>query len=70
MRIYYAMWNVKEHRFDEPMPYDYTFLIEFPNIVLRAENLEEAKANMEIINNKAKGIDRFDFKRKRVLQLL
>ena len=50
MMIYYAVWKGKEHRFDEPIPYDYTFPIKFPNIVIRAKNLEGAKANIEIIN--------------------
>ena len=67
MRIYYAIWKENEHRFGEPIPYDYTFPIGFPNIVLREKSPEEAKAEIEVINNKAKGIDRFDFKRKRVL---
>ena len=64
---YYAIWKGDEHRFDEPIPFDYTFPIEFPNIVLKAKNLQEAKAKIEAINKKAKGIDRFDFKRKGVL---
>jgi hypothetical protein len=66
MNIYYAIWKENKHRFGEPIPYDYTFPIEFPNLVLRTKNLEEAKAKIEIINNKAKGIEPFDFKRKRV----
>lgn len=66
MRIYYASWKENEHRFGEPISYDYTFPIDLPNIVLRAKNLEEAEAKIEIINNKAKGIDRFDFKKRRV----
>ena len=67
MKTYYAIWNDNEHRFSRPIPYDYTFPIEFPNIMLRAKSLEEAKAKIEKINNKAKGIDRFDFKSKGVL---
>ena len=65
---YYAIWKGNEHRLDEPVPFDYTFPIEFPNIVLKAKNLQEAKAKIEVINRKAKGIDRFDFKSKGVLQ--
>ena len=67
MKTYYAIWNGNEHRFNKPVPFDYTFLVEFPNIVLRAKSLEEAKAKIGIINNKAKGIDRFDFESKVVL---
>ena len=66
MKTYYAIWNGNEHRFNKSVTFNYTFPIEFPNIVLRAKNLEEAKAKIERINSKAKGIDRFDFKRKRV----
>ena len=36
MKIYYAMWNGKEHIFDEPVTYNFTLPIEFPNLVLRA----------------------------------
>jgi len=64
---YYTVWNTKEHRFGDPVPYDFSFPIKFPNIVLRAKNLEEAKAKIEEINRKAEGIDRFDFKRRGVL---
>ena len=65
MKTYYAIWNGNEHRFNKSAPFNRLFQ-EFPNIVLRAKNLEEAKAKIERINSKAKGIDRFDFKRKRV----
>jgi hypothetical protein len=67
VKTYYAIWNDNEHRFNKPVPYDYTFLIRFPNMILRAKSPEKAKAKIEIINNKAKGIDRFDFKSKGVL---
>jgi len=67
VKTYYALWDGKEHRFDEPVPYDFTLPIGFPNLVLRARDPKEAKAKIEKINKKAKGIDRFDFKRKRVL---
>ena len=65
---YYAIWKEKEHRFSEPVPYDFTLPVVYPNIVLRARDLKEAKAKIETINSKAKGIDRFDFKSKRVLR--
>lgn len=64
---YYAIWKGKEHRFGEPVPYDFTLPIEFPNIILRARDFKEAKAKIETINSKAKGIDRFDFNRNGVL---
>jgi len=67
MRTYYAIWKENEHRFGEPIPYDYTFPVKFPNIVLRAKSPEEAEAKIERINNKAKGIGRFDFESKGVL---
>ena len=66
-KTYYAIWNGKEHVFGEPVFYDFTFPVSFPNIILKAKSLEEAKAKIEAINNKAKGIDRFDFKRKGIL---
>jgi hypothetical protein len=36
-------------------------------MILRAKSPEKAKAKIEIINNKAKGIGRFDFESKGVL---
>jgi len=60
MKVYYALWKGKEHRFDEPVPYDFTFRIRFPNLVLKARDFKEAKAKIEKINNNIKGIDRFD----------
>ena len=67
MKTYYAIWDGKEHRFDEPVLYDFTLPVRFPNLVLRARDLKEAKAKIETINCKAKGIDRFDFNSKGVL---
>ena len=64
---YFTTWKGKEHRFSEPIPYDFTLPIEFPNITLRAKDLREAKAKVETINSKAIGTDRFDFDRKGVL---
>jgi hypothetical protein len=69
MSFYYALWNANEQRFKKPVPYDHSFPVSFPNIILRAKNLEEANAKINIINNRAKGIDRFDFKRKGVLPI-
>ena len=54
MKTYYAIWNGNEHRFNKSVTFNYTFPIEFPNIVLRTKNLEEAKAKIERINSKAK----------------
>lgn len=68
MKTYYAMWKDIEHRFGEPRPYDFTFSIRFPNIVLEARNLEEAKTRIMTINSKTKGLDRFDFKKNGILR--
>lgn len=62
MKVYYALWKGSENRFDEPVIYDFSFNIRFPNIVFKAIDLTDAKARIEKINNKIKGIDRFDFK--------
>ena len=68
MKTYYAMWKSIELRFGEPRPYDFTFSMRFPNIVLEARNLEEAKKKIEAINTKAKGLDRFDFEKKGIMR--
>lgn len=60
-------WNGK-HRFREPIIYDHTFSVKFPNIIIIAKNIDEAKTKIELINNKIKGRDRFDLDRKQVLQ--
>lgn len=63
----YTIWNDREHRFSDPVPYDFTFPIQFPNLMLRARDLKEAKAKIETINRKAEGIDRFEFNKRGVL---
>ena len=68
MMVFYAYWDEREHRFREPIIYDYTFSVKFPNIIINAKNIGEAKTKIELINNKVNGIDRFDFDRKQVLQ--
>ena len=68
MKVYCAFWNEGEHRFKEPIIYDHTFSVKFPNIIVNAKNIDEANTKIELINNKAKGIDRFDFDRKQALQ--
>lgn len=67
MKMYYALWNEKEHRFDEPLLYDFALKIEYPNLVFEARNLKEAVVKIEAVNNEIKGIDRFTFKIKKGL---
>ena len=68
MRYYCTFWDEIEHRFREPIAYDYTFSVKFPNIIINAANLEEAKERIELINDKTKGMDRFDFDGRMILQ--
>ena len=68
MRSYYAYWNEREHRFMDPVLYDYTFPVNFPHIIIDAINIDDVKAKIRIINNKALGVDRFDFNKRRVLE--
>jgi len=60
MRVYYALWKFERNRFDEPMLYDYTFQVRFPNVVFRAKDLKEAKEKIEATNRKIENMDRFD----------
>jgi hypothetical protein len=62
MKVYYALWKGKEHRFDEPVPYDFTFQVNPPHLVLRAKDLGRAKAKIEQINTNVEKKDRFDLK--------
>lgn len=62
MKVYYALWKGKEHRFDEPIPYDFTFQVNPPHLVLRAKDLEGAKTKIERINTTVEKKDRFDLK--------
>ena len=67
MKIYCAFWNEGEHIFKEPVTYDFTYPVGFPNIIINAKDMQEAKEKIELINNKAKGKDRFDFDTRRIL---
>ncbi|MDQ1280938.1 MAG: hypothetical protein QG670_2201 [Thermoproteota archaeon] len=69
MRIYCAFWDEGEHRFKEPVTYDFTYPVGFPHIILNAKDMQEAKEKIELINIKAKGKDRFDFDTRRILLL-
>ena len=57
MKVYYALWKGSEQRFDEPILYDFSFDVRFPNIVFKARNLTDAKVKIREINNKSKGVD-------------
>jgi len=60
MKIYYSLWRFSENRFSEPIFYDYSLSIRFPNIVFRAKDLTEAIKKVESINKKIEMMDRFD----------
>lgn len=60
MKIYYSLWKFTENSFSEPIFYDYSFPVRFPNVVFPAKNLKEAKEKIEAINSKIVTIDRFD----------
>ncbi|MDQ1281460.1 MAG: hypothetical protein QG670_2725 [Thermoproteota archaeon] len=64
--IYYYLWNAKENRFNNPVPYHFTFPITFPNLILKARYLEDARAKIEIIIRNVKGKDRFEYNEKRL----
>lgn len=68
MNVYYALWKFKGNRFDEPVLYDYTFPVRFPNVVFRAKDLKEAKEKIEAINSKIEKMDRFDSNYSRILK--
>ncbi len=68
MKVYYALWKFNKNRFDEPIFYDYTFPVRFPNVVFRAKNLKDAIEKIEAINNKIEKIDRFDSNYSKILK--
>ena len=68
MNVYYALWKFNRNRFDEPVFYDYTFPIRFPNVVFKAKNLKEAKEKIKAMNNKIENMDRFDTNYSRILK--
>ena len=67
MHFYYALWKFNKNRFDEPILYDYTFPVRFPNVVFRAKDLREAKDKIDAINREVK-IDRFNPSYSRILR--
>jgi len=70
MKVYYALWKGKENRFGEPLLYDYTFMVRFPNIVFVATDLKEAKKKIETINKKISKMDIFDLNRSKIQRIV
>ena len=68
MPVYYSLWKFQGNKFDEPILYDYTFPVRFPNVVFRAKNLKQAKKKIDKINSKLKNMDRFDSKSSTILR--
>jgi hypothetical protein len=68
MHIYYTLWKLTENRFNEPVLYDYSFPVRFPNVVFRAKDLNGAREKIKAINNKIEKIDRFDSNYSRILK--
>jgi len=69
IKVFYAQWKESEHRFNEPLPYDFSFKVEFPNIVLRAKSLQEASSKIKMINHKIVKSDRFSLSQSKILSL-
>ena len=68
MHIYYALWKFTVNRFNEPLLYDYSFSVRFPNVIFRAKDFNDAKEKIRIINSKIEKIDRFDDKYSKILK--
>ncbi len=60
MGTYYSLWKSARNKFGEPVFYDYSFPVGFPNIVFSAKSPQDAKAKIKAINNRIGTIDRFD----------
>ncbi len=60
MGTYYSLWRSARNKFGEPVFYDYSFPVRFPNVVFSAKSLKDAKAKIEAINSRIGTIDRFD----------
>ncbi|MDQ1281528.1 MAG: hypothetical protein QG670_2793 [Thermoproteota archaeon] len=60
MKIYYSLWKFTENRFSEPIFYDYSFPVRFPNVVFPSKSLKDAKEKIQKVNRKIETIDRFD----------
>ena len=69
MKIFYALWNDRDHRFGKPLSYDYTFTVRFPNIVFVANNIEEAKKRIKTLNTKLSKMERFNLSSSRIQRL-
>lgn len=63
------MWNAREKTFSDPMFYDYTFPVRFPNVVFMVNNLEEAKKKIGKINRKISRMERFELSRLKIQML-
>ena len=60
MKIYYSLWKFTENSFSNPIFYDYSFPVRFPNVVFPAKSLKEATEKIHAVNSKIEKIDRFD----------
>ena len=69
MRLYYSVWNGNERRFYDPIVYDHTFPVKFPNIVLTARDLKEANEKIKTINSRMNRKDRFDLNLSKIRKL-
>ena len=68
MHIYYALWKFTLNKFNEPLQYDYSFPVRFPNVVFKAKDLFEAKEKIKAINSKIEKMDRFDNRYTKILK--
>ena len=69
LKVYYSLWKSIENRFGEPLLYDYTFEVRFPNIVFIASNFDEAKRKIKALNSKMSKMDRYDLSRLKIQRL-
>ena len=69
MNIYYSSWKGNEKKFDEPIVYDYSFTVRFPNVVLMAKDIREAKEKIETINSRIEKMDRFELNQSKIFKL-
>ncbi|MDQ1279577.1 MAG: hypothetical protein QG670_839 [Thermoproteota archaeon] len=60
MKMYYSLWSFTENRFSEPIFYDYSFPVNFPNVVFSAKSFMDAKKKIRAVNSKIGRMDRFD----------
>lgn len=58
---YYSIWSDNLHKFGEPSPLPSRgVLIDFPDIIIYADNLERARERINLINIEAQGKNRED----------